>query len=116
MASHLGEFEQLVLFALLRLRESAYGVSIRQQIEARTGREVSAGAVYTTLARLEGRGLVASRIAETTPERGGRRRKYYTLTGSGAEALQRSFGDIREMARGLLPRLADITSGESPAE
>lgn len=116
MASHLGEFEQLVLFALLRLQETAYGVSVRQEIEARTGREISAGAVYTALARLEGRGLVSSRVAETTPERGGRRRKYYVVTTAGAEMLQRSFGDISEMARGLLPQLADIAAGGTATE
>lgn len=108
MASHLGEFEQLVLFALLRLRDDAYGVTIRQQIEQRTGREVSSGAVYTTLSRLEGRALVTSRVGDTTPERGGRRRKYYALTAEGAELLHRSYAAVQEMARGMVPRLVDV--------
>ncbi len=110
MAEHLGEFEQMLLFALLRLRDEAYGVSIRQQIEARTGREVSSGAVYTALGRLERRGFVRSREGDTTPQRGGRRRKYYALLAPGADALQRSFLDVRQMADGMLARLASHTS------
>lgn len=108
MASHLGEFEQLILFALLRLEDDAYGVTIRQEIEARTGREIAAGAVYTALSRLEGRALVSARVGETTPARGGRRRKYYALTPAGAELLRRSYGAVQEMARGVLPRLVDV--------
>ena len=110
-ATHLGEFEQLVLFALLRLGDDAYGVRIRREIEQRTGRHVTSGAVYTTLGRLESRGFVASRLGETTPERGGRRRKYYRLEARGADALQRSVAHVREMARGMHGRLARAGSG-----
>lgn len=113
MVSHLGEFEQLVLFAVLRLEQDAYGVGIRREIERRTGREVSAGAVYTTLSRLEGRDLVSSRVGDTTPARGGRRRKYYTLTPGGAELLQRSFEAVQSMARGVTPALAEAAAERS---
>ena len=106
MAEHLGEFEQMLLFALLRLGDEAYGVRIRQEIETRTRRDVSSGAVYTALGRLERRGFVSSREGDTTPQRGGRRRKYYALLLPGADALQRSFLDVRQMADGMLPRLA----------
>lgn len=108
MPSRLGEFEQLILFALLSLRDDAYGVTIRQEIEARTGRQVSAGAVYTALSRLEGRGMATSRVGDTTPERGGRRRKYYAITPEGAELLQRSYEAVQQMARGLVPRLSEV--------
>ena len=67
MAALLGDFEQRILFALIRLGADAYGVTIREEIEARTGRAVSAGALYTALDRLEKRGLVASRLGEPTP-------------------------------------------------
>ena len=106
MSERLGEFEQLILFALLRLDDDAFGVRIRQEISGRTGREVSAGAVYTALGRLERRGLVSSREGDTAPARGGRRRKYYRLLAPGAVALQRSFGGVARMAVGMLEQLA----------
>ena len=65
MAHTLGDFEQRILFALIRLGVDAYGVTIRQEIETRTGRAISAGALYTALARLEKRGLVTSRLGES---------------------------------------------------
>ena len=65
--SNLGEFEQLILFSVLQLGEDAFGVSIREEIEERTNREVSSGAIYTTLGRMEDRGLVASSVGEPTP-------------------------------------------------
>ena len=108
MRQHVGEFEQLILFSLLRLGADAYGVTVRQEIEERTGRDVAQGAVYTALNRLAGRGFVRSRIAESTPERGGRRRKYYEIEPAGARALHRSVADVREMATGLLPKLAKL--------
>lgn len=112
----LGEFEQLLLFALLRLDEHAYGVAIRQEIERRTGRQVSAGAVYTALGRLENRGLVVSRIGDSAPGRAGRRRKYYRLKPMGAQALQRCFEGLQEMARGVTPRLAELAGGTGARE
>lgn len=113
MADHLGEFEQLILFALLQLEGKAYGVPIRREIERRTNREVSQGAVYTVLGRLEERGYVSSRVAETAPDRGGRRRKYYDLEPAGAKALHRVYGELQEMASGVIRRLADLADGAS---
>ena len=97
----LGEFEQLVLLALTRLGSDAYGVSIADDIDARTSREVSLGAVYKTLERLEDKGLVTSRIGEPTPERGGRRKKHYRLAALGQRALRQSMAGLRNMAEGL---------------
>ncbi|MCI0436495.1 MAG: PadR family transcriptional regulator [Gemmatimonadetes bacterium] len=112
----LGEFEMLVLFAVLKLeREGAYGVPIRDEIEARTGRVVSTGAVYTALDRLSERGLVSSEVGEPTPERGGRRKRLYHLEAAGAEALSETVRTFQSMSRGLLPglhaRLAAPTRG-----
>ena len=105
MGDSLGEFEQLILFALLRLGEDAYGVTIRQEIEKRTGRNVSSGAIYTALERMEARGYVTSRMGDPTPERGGRRKKYYTLEAAGSKALSRSYDALQRMAKGLAPKL-----------
>ena len=101
----LGEFEQLVLFAVLHL-DDAYGVTIRREIERRTGRAVSAGAIYTTLERLEARGLVSSSWGDPTPERGGKRKRYYALRPAGRQALARSWDAMRAMARGVAPKLS----------
>lgn len=97
----LGEFEQLVLLALVRQGDDAYGVSICQDIVDRTGRDVSLGAVYKTLERLQDKGLILSRVGEPTPERGGRRKKYYRLLGAGQRALRQSLAAIRNMTDGL---------------
>jgi DNA-binding PadR family transcriptional regulator len=83
----LGRFEELVLLALVRLRENAYGVTIRREIAERTGRDVSFGAVYTTLERLQTKGYVSSRIGEPTPERGGRAKRYFRIEAPGIRAL-----------------------------
>ena len=104
----MGEFEQLVMLAVLRLRERAYGVEIRRTLQALVDRDVAAGAVYTTLNRLESKGLVTSRLAETAPERSGQRRRYYRVEPAGAVALRRSYQDVRTMARGLLSDLAEL--------
>ena len=98
---HLGEFEQLVLLALLHLGEEAYGIRVRAELERRAGRRVSLGTVYTTLARLEAKGLVESRIGDPTPERGGRRKKHYLVVAAGRRALRQSLAALRRMARGL---------------
>lgn len=107
----LGDFEQLLLFAILHREEDAYGVAIRKEVEERAGRSVSAGAVYTGLERLESKGLVSSRVGDTTPSRGGRRRKYYRLEPEGAVALQRSYREIQNMADGVVDRLALLARG-----
>lgn len=93
----LGEFEEVVLLALARLKERAYGMAIRQEIEDRTGRDVGVGSVYSALDRLERKGYVRSRVGHPTPERGGRAKRYYRLERRGAVALQRA----REMHAGL---------------
>jgi PadR family transcriptional regulator len=109
-----GEFEVLVLFAVLELeRDGAYGVPIREAIETRTGRAVSIGAVYTALDRLRERGLVSSEMGEPTAERGGRRKRLYQLEREGAEALSESVRTFQSMTRGLLPRLDARLAGES---
>lgn len=105
MADWLGEFEQLVLFAVLHLSPEAYGMTIRQEIEERAGRAVSAGAVYTTLDRLEKRGLLTSTWGEATAERGGKRKRYYALSVTGHEALARAWDAVRAMARVAAPKL-----------
>jgi len=101
----LGEFEQLVLLALIRLDPEAYGVAVAQEIEERTGRRVAVGAVYTTLLRLEGKRLVASRVGEPSPERGGRRKKFYRPTAAGRRELVAALDALRGMTRGLTPGL-----------
>lgn len=101
----LGDFEQRILFALVRLGPDAYGVPIRGDIEARTGRAVSAGALYTALDRLETRGLVSSRLGDPTPERGGKRKRLYTVQPAGERALADVYGSLRQMASGLTTRL-----------
>ncbi|MFI5311294.1 MAG: PadR family transcriptional regulator [Gemmatimonadales bacterium] len=101
--THLGEFEQLVLLALARLGDDAYGVSVQREISNRTRRDVSFGTVYTTLARLEAKGFVTSSVGDPTPERGGRRKNYFAVSPAGRKALQRSLRDLRTMAHGLGP-------------
>jgi DNA-binding PadR family transcriptional regulator len=97
----IGEFEQLVLLALVRLKDEAYGVPITEEIQRRTKRGVALGSVYKTLERLEQKGLVTSSVGEPTAERGGRRKKYYRLQPAGARALRASIHAIRRMADGL---------------
>lgn len=104
-AGYLGEFEQLVLLAILRLEDDAYGATIRRLIEDATSRDVSIGAIYTTLERLHDKGYVTPHVGEPTGERGGRRRKIYTLTAAGETALARAYESFTNMARGLRPRL-----------
>ena len=105
MANGLGEFEQLVLLALVRLGPEAYGVAIRDEIEEQTGRNVALGAVYTTLLRLEDKGLVATRLGDPTPQRGGRRKKFYRPLAAGRRELAASLDALRNMTRGLTPGL-----------
>jgi len=105
LALVLGEFEQLVLLALLRQGREAYGISICQDIADRTGRDVSLGSVYKTLDRLETKGLVVSRMGEPTAERGGRRKKYFDLQAIGRRALKESLASLRRMTSGLESQL-----------
>ena len=101
----IGEFEQLVLLALIRLRDGAYGVPIRDELERRAGRQVSLGSVYKTLERLETKGYVSSQIGEPNPERGGRRKKFYRLEPIGARALEQALAALRRMTAGMGPKL-----------
>jgi len=101
----LGDFEQLVLMGVLRLGSGAYGAAIRQEIHVRSGRDVSINAVYTTLDRLEGKGLLRSWVGEPTAERGGRRRKFYELRPAGVAALRQAYHAFTAMAAGLEDRL-----------
>ena len=101
----LGTFEQLLLLAVVRLGDDTYGVPIRAEIEARTGRAVSPGAIYTALDRLERRGLVRSALGEPNACRGGKRKRLYRLTASGAQTIAEVQGQMAEMTRGLKPKL-----------
>ena len=100
----LGEFEQLVLLALIRVGEGAYGMTVRREIEDRASRDVSIGAVYATLDRLEEKGLVKSYPGDTSDARGGRPKKCFRITAAGANALERSQQAVRQMLEGLPPR------------
>lgn len=98
---YLGEFEHIVVLALLRLEERAYGVTVRQEIELRTKRDVSIGAVYATLDRLEKKGYVQSRRGDPTPERGGRSKRFFRVTAKGVEAASRTHRAFASMTEGL---------------
>src|SRR5579864_6698408 len=97
----LGEFEQLVLLAVMRLGADSWGMRVRREIAERTGRDVTIGAVYATLDRLAAKGLVTSTLSDPTPERGGRAKRSFRLTGAGAESLNRAQQDLASMLDGL---------------
>jgi len=101
MPAHLGEFEQIVLLAVVRLRDQAYGVPIRLDIERRTGRRVTVGALYATLDRLEAKGFVHSWFADPTPQRGGRSKRYFQVLPPGIRALEESKNALDRMWRGI---------------
>jgi DNA-binding PadR family transcriptional regulator len=98
---YLGEFEHIIILALLRLEDRAYGVTVRQEIEFRTKREVSIGAVYATLDRLETKGYVKSRYGDPTPERGGRSKRFFRVTATGVAAMNRTQRTLQRMTEGL---------------
>ena len=98
----LGEFEQVVLLAILRLGPEAYGVTIRREIAACTERDPAPGALYTTLDRLEDKGLVTSRYGDPTPERGGRAKRYFTVTARGVRAVARAQRAYQRLLKGLV--------------
>lgn len=106
----LGEFEQLLLFSLLHLGDDAYGRRIRALIHERTGRDVSPGAIYTALDRLEEHGMVSSYVADATSPRGGRRPRHYRLERAGREALSTAWHEMRAMAEGLESKLSPSES------
>ncbi len=98
---YLGEWEQIVLLATLRLDKNAYGVPIRREIENRTKRPVSIGALYSTLDRLETKGYIRSWVGDPTPERGGRSKRYFRVRPLGMSALARSREALLTMWEGL---------------
>jgi|SRR5579883_3229893 DNA-binding PadR family transcriptional regulator len=106
VAQSLGEFEQIVLLAILRLGDNAYGVTIAGEISECTRREPAPGALYTTLDRLEDKGLVTSRLGDPTPQRGGRAKRYFALSAMGVEAITRAQQSYRRLLEGChLPGL-----------
>lgn len=98
---HLGEFEQIVLLAIIRLGDDAYGVPIRLEIEARTGRALTVGALYRTLDRLEDKRYVSSAFSDPTAERGGRSKRYFKVRPLGLRALRTSHDALSAMWEGL---------------
>ena len=105
----LGEFERLVLLAVLHLGEDAYGMRVRREIAERTGRDVAIGAVYATLDRLEEKELLTSELGEPAPERGGRAKKSFRLTAAGVRSINRSCEDLEKMLSGLVFPLPERT-------
>ena len=99
-SQHLGDFEEIVLLAVARLLENAYGVTIRDAVEEATGREISSGAIYVTLDRLQAKKYVTSWIGEATKERGGRAKKYYKIEIAGQIALEESERIRRALRQG----------------
>jgi len=98
---HLGEFELVTLLAIAQLGDNAYGVTIRDLLEARTSRTMALGGIYKTLGRLEAKGLVAAAIAPPTGERGGRRKKLYRPTSAGVKAMRTTLADLNRLTKGL---------------
>lgn len=102
---YLGEFEQMVLLATLALGDEAYGMRIMDELDRRVGRAVSRGAMYITLDRMESKGLLTSRVADPTAERGGRGKRYVEVSPSGLSALRKSRTALQELSQGLDPIL-----------
>jgi len=98
---NLGDLEQLVLMAIVRLKDDAYGVTIRAALAERAGRDIAPGALYTALERLETKGLIRSRMSDPTPQRGGRSKRHVTLTAAGMKALARAVQAYEQMLDGL---------------
>lgn len=105
--SAIGELETLILLAALQLGDDAYGVSIRDEIEDRTGRRLSRGAIYTALRRLEAKGFLVGELGESTPARGGRAKRFLRLTDDGLAELRSVTRDLDRMRMGLDHVLAD---------
>lgn len=98
---YLGNFDLMLLLALQRLGEDAYGVTIARELEEKTGREVVVASVYATLDRLQERGLVVSRLGESTPERGGRAKRYFRITGTGVSEVREARRSLMNLWKGL---------------
>ena len=99
--SNLGEFEIIVIAALLHLKEGAYGAAIRNEIEEKTKRTASVGAIYTTLSRMEGKGYVTSELGKSTSERGGKAKRYFQVTKDGYKVFKESVGSLNSMLDGI---------------
>lgn len=108
MAEALGEFEQLVLLAILQLDDDAFAATIRERIETAADRRVTRGALYATLERLTGKGYIDWAIEAPTPARGGIPRRRFSVTEPGLAALRRSYGAVRTLARGLEGVLREV--------
>jgi DNA-binding PadR family transcriptional regulator len=100
-----GEFERLVMLAIVQLGDDAYGAAILDELERRTGRDTASGAVYVTLGRLEAKGLISSRLGEPTRERGGRAKRLVRLEAAGLEQLRAAHDEWLRMTDGLGPLL-----------
>jgi PadR family transcriptional regulator, regulatory protein PadR len=100
-ANYLGEFELLVMLAVIRLGEGAYGVPISREIEEQTGRDVAFGTVYATLERLQQKGFVRSNLGDATPERGGRAKRYFRVTATGLRTVRETRQNLIRLWRGL---------------
>ena len=100
-AIYLGEFEYAVLLAILHIEQDAYAVPIRELIESRTGRPVARGALYTGLDRLESKGCLKSRMGDPSVERGGKARRYYTVTAAGLKAIRATHEAFSSLTKGL---------------
>jgi len=105
MPAALGDLDLMVLLALLQLGDEGYGVMVQREITERTGHAPALGAIYAALARLEGQGLVGSRIGPPTPVRGGRRKKLYEVRPAGRLAVREAWGALRALSHGLAARL-----------
>jgi|SRR5687767_3120519 DNA-binding PadR family transcriptional regulator len=97
----LGELEQVVMLATLRLGEDGYGVTIQDAIRRATGRDLTLGTIHKTLVRLEAKGMISSRLGDSAPVRGGRRKRHYEVTPAGLKLLRASIAALRRMATGL---------------
>jgi PadR family transcriptional regulator PadR len=97
----LGEFEYLMLTAVARLGDAAYGVAIRHEIEAATGRPCSLGALYTTIDRLETKGLIRTSMGDPTPQRGGRPKRMVRITSKGEQAASAFYEAVMRVSRGV---------------
>lgn len=98
---YLTDFELMILLAILRVGENAYGVPIAREIEQTGGRPVLVGAVYAALDRLEANGLVSSRVGEPTAERGGKAKRYFTVTPRGVRSVQETQRALSALSRGI---------------
>jgi DNA-binding PadR family transcriptional regulator len=97
----LGSLEYLVLLALVHLKANAYGMTVRREIEERTGRSLSIGAIYATLERLQAKGYVHSFVGEPTAERGGRAKRMFSIEADGLQALRTTQDAMQKMTAGL---------------